>query len=223
MLSIFLCGYSATIFTFPPNLPFPKGGFVVFCASESDSLGVWRLGRLVCGRLLFATQIFVFDGRLWLKRTFRHIAHPSRQSSIATTSLRSALGCCRRSSPAAVRWLSFRGLSILSTAHPQTQPARPSIWEFWEDWEIWEGFFPTLPKLSILPLPKHNRLDHHLGILGRLGTLGGGSLKTPKTLNSPKTPKAPSQKTIGPASIDAEPDCSKLMRNYFVTIFTARP
>ena len=59
-----------------------------------------RLGRLVYGRLLFSTQIFVFAVRLCLKRDFRHIAHQSRQSSIATTSLRSALGFCRRSSPA---------------------------------------------------------------------------------------------------------------------------
>ena len=36
-----------------------------------------------------------------LKINFRHIAHQSRQSPIATTSLRFALGFCRRSSPAA--------------------------------------------------------------------------------------------------------------------------
>ena len=60
-----------------------------------------RLGRLVYGRLLFAMQIFVLAVRLCLKRDFRHIAHQSRQSLIATTSLRFALGFCRRSSPAA--------------------------------------------------------------------------------------------------------------------------
>ena len=127
-----------------------------FCASESDSLGLWRLGRLVYGRLLFATQIFVFDGRLWLKINFRHIAHPSRQSSIATTSLRSALGCCRRSSPAVVRWLSFRGLSILSTTSSPRATGSTIIWEFWEGWEIWEEVLsklPTLPKLPISPKP----------------------------------------------------------------------
>ncbi|MBQ6584981.1 MAG: hypothetical protein IIX42_07535, partial [Alistipes sp.] len=36
--------------------------------------------------------------QLCLKINFRHIAHQSRQSSIVTTSIRSALGCCRRSS-----------------------------------------------------------------------------------------------------------------------------
>ena len=60
-----------------------------------------RLGRLVYGRLLFAMQIFVLAVRLCLKRDFRHIAHQSRQSLIAITSLRFALGFCRRSSPAA--------------------------------------------------------------------------------------------------------------------------
>ena len=58
-----------------------------------------RLGRLVCGRLLFAAQIFVLAERLCSKINFRHIAHQPRQSLIATTSLRSALGFCRRSSP----------------------------------------------------------------------------------------------------------------------------
>ena len=61
-----------------------------------DSL--WRLGILIYSRLLFAMQIFVFAVRLCLKINFRHIAHQSRQSSIVTTSMRSALGCCRRSS-----------------------------------------------------------------------------------------------------------------------------
>ena len=60
-----------------------------------------RLGRLVYGRLLFAMQIFVLAVRLCLKRDFRHIAHQSRQSLIATTSLRFARGFCRRSRPAA--------------------------------------------------------------------------------------------------------------------------
>ena len=85
----------------PSKPPFEKGGFVVFCASERDSFSLWRLGRLVYGRLLFAMQIFVLAVRLCLKRDFRHIAHQSRQSLIATTSLRFALGFCRRSSPAA--------------------------------------------------------------------------------------------------------------------------
>ena len=58
-----------------------------------------RLGRLVCGRLLFAAQIFVLAERLCSKINFRNIAHQPRQSLIATTSLRSALGFCRRSSP----------------------------------------------------------------------------------------------------------------------------
>ena len=70
----------------------------LFFASERDSFSLWRLGRLVYGRLLFAMQIFVLAVRLCLKRDFRHIAHQSRQSLIATTSLRFALGCCRRSS-----------------------------------------------------------------------------------------------------------------------------
>ena len=61
-----------------------------------DSL--WRLGILIYSRLLFAMQIFVFAVRLCLKINFRHIAHQSRQSSIVTTSMQSALGCCRRSS-----------------------------------------------------------------------------------------------------------------------------
>ena len=39
---------------------------------------------------------------MWLKINFRPIAHQPRQSSIATTSLWSALGCCRRSSPGEV-------------------------------------------------------------------------------------------------------------------------
>ena len=44
------------------------------------------------------SQILVFDRRLCSKIAFRHIAHQPRQSSIATTSLRSALGFCRSSS-----------------------------------------------------------------------------------------------------------------------------
>jgi len=65
--------------------------------AEPRSLLRWRLGRLVYGRLLFATQIFVFAVRLCLKINFRHIAHQPRQSMIETPSLRSALGCCEPS------------------------------------------------------------------------------------------------------------------------------
>ena len=59
---------------------------------------LWRLGRIVFGRLLFATQIIVLAERLCLKMNFRPIAQQPRQSSIASTSLRSALACCRSSS-----------------------------------------------------------------------------------------------------------------------------
>ena len=141
-------------------------------------------------------QILVLAGRLCLKINFRHIAHQTRQSSIATTSLRSALGCCRRSSPAVVRWLSFGG-SLFSQQ----------------------------------PTPKHNRLDHLFENFGKTGKFGRGfSQNSQNSQNSQlsqfsqfsQNTQSPLQKTIGPASIDAEPDCSKLVRNYRVTTLIPR-
>ena len=89
---------------------------VVGCSSRSspfvlcgqrNSFSWWRLGRLVYDRLLFALQRFVFVARVCLKRNFRYFAQQARQSTIATTSLRSALNCGSRSSHA-VKNIIFR-------------------------------------------------------------------------------------------------------------------
>ena len=72
------------------------GGFFI-AQNEARSACCASADLSMVGCCLLA-QILVLAVRLCLKINFCHIAHQPQQSSIATTSLRSALGFCRRSS-----------------------------------------------------------------------------------------------------------------------------
>ena len=57
----------------------------------------WRLGRLICVRLLFAVANLCLSLIIVFENKFSAIISQSQQSSIATAPLRSPLNCCDRS------------------------------------------------------------------------------------------------------------------------------
>ena len=75
----------------------------LFLCSLTNSVSRWRLGRLICVLLLFATAnlclcpIIAFENRLSV------IIRQSQQSSIETAALRSPLNCCDRSNPIRIK------------------------------------------------------------------------------------------------------------------------
>ena len=88
-----------------------RGGsspFIRTSTEQKNLLGfrlIKGLGQLVAPRQTCLRSVVVCCANIRVccaivaKSNFRPIAHQPRQSSIATTSLRSALGFCRRSSP----------------------------------------------------------------------------------------------------------------------------
>ena len=69
--------------------------FFVYVASPSP-FSLLRLGRLVFVRVWFAIANLCVCVAIVYENEFSHIAPQTQQSSIATPSLRSALGFCRR-------------------------------------------------------------------------------------------------------------------------------
>ena len=74
----------------------------LFLCSLTNSVGRWRLGRLI-RVLLFATANLCLCPIIVFENKFSAIISQSQQSSIATATLRSPLNCCDRSNPIRIK------------------------------------------------------------------------------------------------------------------------